>query len=449
MIINVFEACSPGFMPPGMWQNPEDESFNYLKIEHWSKLAKLLERGRFDGIFLADILGNLDIYGGGLAAALTSGMVTPCNDPLMIIPSMAQVTEHLGFGVTASLSYEPPYLFARKMSTLDHLTNGRIGWNVVTSYLDSAARALGLDRQLPHEERYRVAEEYMELMYKLWEGSWEDDAVIRDRTSGVYAKPELVHPVVHHGKYFKLEAIHRCEPSPQRTPIIYQAGSSSKGRGFAAHHGECIFVDTSSIEKTRGVAEDIRRQASELGRDQDSLRIIGGIMVIVGETEADAQAQLEKHRKFLLPGGTLAMMSAAMGFDLAAQDPDSPIGAISSEGNLSAVRVLTDSENAFTPRAVGNHLQGGHGAVIVGTPSSVADEMERWIEEASLDGFNLSQGFRFDTMERFVDLAVPELQRRGVMQREYRPGTMREKIFGKSARLPASHPADNYRIKRD
>ena len=197
MIINVFEACSPGFMPPGMWQNPEDESFNYLKIEHWSKLAKLLERGRFDGIFLADILGNLDIYGGGLAAALTSGMVTPCNDPLMIIPSMAQVTEHLGFGVTASLSYEPPYLFARKMSTLDHLTNGRIGWNVVTSYLDSAARALGLDRQLPHEERYRVAEEYMELMYKLWEGSWEDDAVIRDRTSGVYAKPELVHPVSH------------------------------------------------------------------------------------------------------------------------------------------------------------------------------------------------------------------------------------------------------------
>lgn len=447
MILNAFETNAPGFMPPGQWTNPEDESFNYLTLEHWAKLARLLERGKFDGIFLADVLGILDVYGGNADTTLKAGAWTPSNDPMMLIPAMAQVTTHLGFGVTGNLSYEPPFLFARRMTTLDHLTGGRIGWNIVTGYLDSAARALGLDGQLPHDARYEAAEEYMEMMYKLWEGSWQDDAVVRDRENRIYAQPDKVHTVHHHGKYYRMDAMHRCEPSPQRTPVLYQAGSSDKGRAFSSRHCECIFVAGTSRADARRISDDIRRLAAEQGRDPEDIKIIVDGIVIVGETEADAQAKLARHKRYMIPEGSLVMISAGMGRDLSKADLDQPFGAVKSQGNQSATEALTRrDEEVWTPRKIANHLHAARGAVIVGTPEQVADEMELWIEEAGIDGFNLSNGFRFQTMEDFVDMVVPELQRRGAFKRDYAPGTLREKLRGKpGGRLPASHPAAGYR----
>lgn len=220
--------CAGG--TPGLWLHPEDQTLRYNTLEYWTELAQLLERGLFDSLFIADVFGVYDVYGGSADAAFRNAVDFPVNDPFLLVPAMAMVTKHLGFGITGTVTYEAPFSFARRLSTLDHLTNGRIAWNIVTGYLDSAARAFGLTGQLPHDERYVMAEEFMDVVYKLWEGSWEDGAVLRDKVNGLYARPDKIHKVHHDGKYFRMEGYHLCEPSPQRTPILFQAGASSRGR---------------------------------------------------------------------------------------------------------------------------------------------------------------------------------------------------------------------------
>jgi len=242
MRLNAFTINCVGHLAQGLWRHPRDRSAEYTSIEYWVELARTLERGRFDALFIADVLGVYDVYRASPDAALSNAAQVPANDPMLIVPVMAAVTDHLGFGVTGITSFEAPYTFARRMSTLDHLTSGRISWNIVTGYLDSAARAMGQAGQHPHDRRYEMAEEYMEVVYQLWEGSWEDGAVVRDRATGVYADPAKVHPVMHHGTYYRLEGIHLAEPSPQRTPVLFQAGASSAGQRFAARHSECVFI---------------------------------------------------------------------------------------------------------------------------------------------------------------------------------------------------------------
>src|SRR5580692_4702452 len=259
--LNAFEMACVGHQSPGLWTHPRDRSGDYHRLDYWTDLARILERGKFDGLFLADVLGVYDVFAGSPDAALRQAIQVPVNDPLLAIPAMAQVTEHLGFGVTCNLSYEPPYSFARRMSTLDHLTAGRIGWNVVTGYLNSAAKAMGLAQQTAHDERYDVAEEYMEVVYKLWEASWEDDAALRDRARGIFADPKKVHRVRHEGKNYRVDAIHLCEPSPQRTPVLYQAGTSPRGRQFAAQNAECVFMSGPSAKVIAPRVAAIRKLA--------------------------------------------------------------------------------------------------------------------------------------------------------------------------------------------
>jgi len=193
--LNAFNMNCVNHINHGMWTHPRDHSQDYTDISYWTELAKLLERGKFDGLFLADIVGVYDVYQNSTDITLRESIQLPVNDPMLLISAMGHVTEHLGFGVTVNLSYEAPFLFARRMSTLDHLTKGRIGWNIVTGYLDSAARAMGLSEQLEHDQRYDRADEFMEVVYKLWEGSWEDNAVIRDRAKRIYARPDKVHTI--------------------------------------------------------------------------------------------------------------------------------------------------------------------------------------------------------------------------------------------------------------
>src|SRR5690348_7173044 len=265
--LNAFDMNCVVHQSPGLWTHPRDRADRYNALDYWVELAGILERGKFDALFLADVLGIYDVYGGLPDAAIANAVQVPVNDPLLLIPAMAYVTRNLGFGVTCAVSYEHPYTLARRFSTLDHLTQGRIGWNIVTGYLNSAAKGMGLERQQGHDTRYEIAEEYLEIVYKLWEGSWENGAVVRDRAAGIFALPEKVHRIQHDGTYFRLEAMHLAEPSPQRTPVLYQAGASSRGREFAATHAECVFVNGPSPKVVAPIVADIRRRAAASGRN--------------------------------------------------------------------------------------------------------------------------------------------------------------------------------------
>ncbi len=449
--LNAFDMNCVGHLSAGLWAHPRDRAYTYKDLSYWIELAKLLERGKFDGIFLADVLGVYDVYGGNPNAALRQCAQVPVNDPVLVIPAMASVTEHLGFGVTCTLSFEPPYPFARRMSTLDHLTGGRAGWNIVTGYLDSAARGTGLDAQTAHDLRYDIADEYMEVVYKLWEGSWEDDAVVRDRENGVFAHPEKVHAVKHDGKYYRVNAIHLCEPSPQRTPVLYQAGASSRGRRFAARHAECIFL-TGSKRIAASTVADIRRHAVLDGRDPAEILMFAGISVIVGRSEAEAQAKLDDYRRYINPEGALALLSGWTGIDFSKYALDDPLSYVKNDAVNSIVEALTRKANRkWTVRELVEYGGlGGPAPTIIGSPSQVADELESWIDETGVDGFNLAYIVTPESFSDFVDLVVPELQRRGIYKREYRPGTLREKLYGSGrSRLPANHPAARHRYPHD
>src|ERR1700690_1522567 len=313
--LNAFEMNCVAHQSPGMWRHPRDRSRDYRRLDGWIELAKTLERGLFDGLFLADVLGIYDVFGDSPKAALLHATQTPVNDPLLLVPAMAAATKHLGFGVTVTLSYEPPFHFARRMSTLDHLTEGRIGWNVVTGYLDSAARGAGKDKQTAHDDRYDVADEYMEVVYRLWEGSWEDDAALRDRVRGIFPDPSKVHRVRHQGNNYRVDAIHLCEPSPQRTPVLYQAGTSPRGRQFAAEHAECVFMSgpSAKIIAPRGAA--IRELAAKAGPNPAEILIFSMMTVILGRTDAEAKAKFADYRRHINPEGALTLMSGWTGVD--------------------------------------------------------------------------------------------------------------------------------------
>jgi len=363
---------------------------------------------------------------------------------------MALVTEHLGFGVTCALSYELPYPFARRMSTLDHLTRGRIGWNIVTGYLNSAARGMGMAEQHEHDTRYEIAEDYMQAVYKLWEGSWEDEAVLRDRAGRRFADPTRIHRIRHEGKYYKVDAIHLCEPSPQRTPVLYQAGASTRGRQFAAEHAECVFINGPSRRVIAPIVADIRRRAAAVGRDPRELLIFTMMTVITAPTRAEAEDKLAEYRRCVSETGALALMSGWTGLDFGQLGLDDPVRFQEKGAMSSALEVFTiaDPSRIWTVREIAAHAAiGGRGPVVVGSAEEVAREMEAWVAETDVDGFNLAYAVTPETFTDVVDLVVPILQERGVYKRDYAAGTLREKLYGPGrARLRADHPASGYRI---
>jgi alkanesulfonate monooxygenase len=452
LLLNAFDMNCVGHQSPGLWTHPRDRSDEYNTLGYWTELARILERGKFDALFLADVLGVYDVYGGTPDAALRHAVQVPVNDPLLVVPAMAQVTEHLGFGVTCTLSYEAPYVFARRMSTLDHLTKGRIGWNIVTGYLNSAAKGMGMTAQHGHDTRYDIADEYLEIVYKLWEGSWEEDAVARDRASGVFTRPEKVHKVSHDGTWFRMEGIHLAEPSPQRTPLLYQAGASSRGREFAAAHAECVFINGPSKRVIAPIVADIRKRAAARGRNPADIKIFTMMTVIVGETETAARAKYDEYRSYVSPEGALALMAGWTGIDFSQYGLDDEVRYIKNEAMTSAIEAFTtaDPERKWTIREIAQHVGiGGRGPLAIGAPEQVADELQSWVEETGIDGFNLAYAVMPETFADFVEHVVPVLQRRGAYKRDYREGTLREKLYGPGrARLPEDHPAARFRPRR-
>jgi FMN-dependent oxidoreductase (nitrilotriacetate monooxygenase family) len=448
--LHALRQSTVGHTAIGLWRHPSSRAHEYRELDYWIETARILERGCFDALFIADALGPLDVYEGRVDAALRDGIQTPTDDPLLLISAMAAATRRLGFAVTVSSTYERPYQFARKMTTLDHLTNGRIGWNIVTSALDSAARNLGLEHQIPHDERYAIAEEFMEVVYKLWEGSWEDDAVVRDVASGVFADPSRVHPIGHHGVHHHVPDIALSEPSIQRTPVLYQAGTSPAGKAFAARHAEGVFISTYRPDMARALVSDIRAAAAGEGRDPRSLRFFTIVTVIVAPTDELAAEKYADYRAYASLEGALARYSALMHIDLSALDPDEPLSYVETDGIRGMVELFTrlDDTRTWTPREIAGFVGvGGGGPVLVGSPETVADELERWMAEGDIDGFNIADPVPPVTLRDFVELVVPELQRRGRVWAHYQGETLREYFQGPGAtRVAPEHPAAGYRV---
>ncbi len=442
MRLNAFDMATPGHIQQGMWRHPRDTAANYRNLDHWTGLAKLLERGLFDGLFLADVLGIYDVHGGSPDAALRGGVQVPLLDPVLLVPAMAAVTRHLGFGVTCNLAYEPPYLFARRMSTLDHLTNGRIGWNIVTGYLDSAARALGHAEQMRHDDRYDLADEYMQAVYALWEGSWAENAVQRDRERGIYTDASRIRPIHHAGPQYHIDAIHLAEPSPQRTPVLYQAGASERGRRFAGTHAECVFVNGTNPAVVARLVAQLRAAAAPR-----PILVFAGATVVVGRTEAEARDLLADYASWASAEGCLAHASASLGIDLAKFGMDEPVRAGESQAIRSNVEAMAKVAGPdWTPRMLlAQSVLGSRQPPIVGDPVQVADALAGWMQAADVDGFNLSRTVMPECLESFIDLVVPVLQERGLYKTAHAPGTYREKLFGAGRLLPEGHPAASHR----
>ncbi|MGO4563647.1 LLM class flavin-dependent oxidoreductase [Rhizobium sp. 2YAF20] len=449
MQIHAFDMNCAGHINHGMWTHRRDTSSSYTDLDYWVDFARTAERGMLDGIFLADIVGVYDVYQASPDASIRTAAQIPVNDPIIPLSAMAYATRHLGLSVTVNTTYEPPFLLARRMSTLDHLTKGRIGWNIVTGYLDSAARSMGLERQPDHDARYDAAEEYLEVLYKLWEGSWDDDAVLRDKPGCVFADRSKVRAVRHTGKYYRMEGIHLSEPSLQRTPLLFQAGASARGQDFAARHAECVFIASPTPQGARSIVSALHRRAVDFGRGADDLRVLNLITVVVGRTEREAEDKLEDYRRHASVEASLAHYSSSIGVDLSKFGMDEPIEQRTTNANQSALAVVSGKGGGapLTPRQIIDQMVlGSRQKPIVGSAEQIADHLQMWIETGGIDGFCLARTVAPESLRDFVDLVIPVLQQRGLFKTEYAQGPLRQKIFQREdGRLPGSHPAAAFR----
>ncbi|MET0303084.1 MAG: LLM class flavin-dependent oxidoreductase [Microbacteriaceae bacterium] len=434
----------------GVWRHPSARQHEFTSLKLWTDLAATLERGRFDAMFFADVLGLYGPGEGDYTVNAREGLQFPNNDPSVLLGALTAVTEHLGLVFTSSVLQAHPFEFARRVSTLDHLSNGRIGWNVVTSAQESAARNFGFDGLEEHDERYRWAEEYLDVVYKLWEGSWDDDALVADKSSddlgeAVYADARGIHRIDHVGQRYRVAGPHLSAPSPQRTPVIFQAGSSPAGRAFAARHAEGQFILTSGYDKTRALIQDTRAEVERTGRDPRDLSFLLGAAFVVGGTEEEARRKEAELDEYLSSDGFL--LHSNLGFDPKTGeplDPDTPLSQLSTNTNVTHLQWMRELSPDPDPRVrdlatLAAKLRGR----IVGTPEQIADRLAEW-RDAGVDGINVMNWVLPDSFEDFVDGVIPELQDRGLAQREYTPGTLRKKLFGYD-QLPEDHPGRAYR----
>ena len=405
---------------PGGWP---DANFNFA---HLKQFAQTLERGRFDAFFMADHLAVLNMP---IDALKRSATVTSF-DPLTLLPALAVVTERLGLVATASTTFEQPYIIARKFASLDHLSNGRAGWNMVTTANPDAALNFGMDDQMEHDERYRRAREFYDVVTGLWD-SWADDAFIRDVDSGVFFDPAKMHVLNHKGPYLSVKGPLNIARSPQGWPVIVQAGASEAGRQVAAETAEVVFAGVTRIEDARSYYADVKGRMARLGRNPDYMKILPGALVIVGDSVEQARekhARLDSlvHTDSALPNLSMRLGVDASKFDLDARLPPIPETNAGQSGRAAAIALA--QREGLTVRQLAQRGAGYGGLTIVGTPATIADQMEKWLRAEACDGFNVMFPFLPAGLDDFVDRVVPELQRRGLFRREYEGATLRENL---------------------
>jgi FMN-dependent oxidoreductase (nitrilotriacetate monooxygenase family) len=333
------------------------------------------------------------------------------------------------------------------MSTLDHLTRGRVGWNIVTSYLPNAARNFGLDDEVPHDQRYEIADEYLDVLYKLWEGSWDDDAVVQDRARRIYTDPARVRAIDHVGEHYRVTGPHLCAPSPQRTPLLFQASGSPAGLEFAARHAEIVFIGGHTQQAARANIARTRERVQAHGRSRDAVKFVVMAGIIVARNDAEVATKLDTYRRLVSTEGALAQALTAV--DLTTFRRDLRIADLVAGGEPGGETLY----RRFRPEQTVGEALDAMGSLhedrffVAGTPDQVADRIELWLDEDGIDGINLRQYLSFETVRDFIELVVPELRRRGRFRTSYADGeTLRERLFGAGrARLPGEHFGARYR----
>ncbi|GGJ78829.1 monooxygenase [Pilimelia anulata] len=416
------------------WRHPRTDPRRLTDVAHFRELGRIAERGRLDSVFLADGLS---------VGPHPRHNIQTVFEPLTLLAAIATATERVGLIATASTSYHEPFALARVFASLDHLSRGRAGWNIVTSASDAEARNFGRDGAAAHADRYRRAAEFVDVAVKLWD-SWEDGALVLDRAGGVFADTDRVHPVDHAGEHFAVRGPLNSPRTPQGRPLLVQAGSSPDGRAFAARYAEAVFTAQQTLAEGQEFYRTLKVATAAAGRDPDHVKVLPGIVPIIGSTEAEAARLEREFAELIVPEYALAQLSLLLRTDLSAHPLDGPLpelpDALSTQGNQSRYQLIVDlaRREGLTIRQLLVRLGGGRGhRVLAGTPEQLADDLQRWFTGGAADGFNIMPPHLPGGLADFVDHVVPVLQRRGLFRTEYAASTLRGH-YG----LPA--PANRY-----
>jgi alkanesulfonate monooxygenase len=408
------------------WRYPGSKPNANFDFAELKRFAQTLERGKFDAFFMADHLAVLNMP---MDALKRSATVTSF-DPHVLLPALAVVTERLGLIATGSTTFDEPYHVARHFASLDHLSNGRAGWNIVTTSNPDAALNFGRDDQMEHDERYRRAREFFDVVTGLWD-SWADDAFVRDQASGIFFDPAKLHVLDHKGKYLSVRGPLNVARPVQGWPVIVQAGASEAGRQLAAETAEVIFASAATLADGQAFYADVKRRTERAGRNPDHLKVLPGALVVVGETAAEARAHRQHLDSLVHFDSAIGELSVRLGTDASGFDPDGPLPEIpETNASRSGRQTLVDlaRREGLTVRELAQRTGGYGGLSFVGTPAMIADEMQDWLEQRGCDGFNVMFPYMPAGLDAFVDGVVPELQRRGIFRTEYEGTTLREHL---------------------
>ncbi|GAA2237872.1 NtaA/DmoA family FMN-dependent monooxygenase [Herbiconiux moechotypicola] len=450
LLFGIFQYIGPNGTVGSAWQHPDDESANFTKLSHWVALAKKFDEAGLDFLFLADSYGFPALDGELLDASVREGRGIPQGDPMPVVSALAAATERLGFVVTTSTTVEPPAANARRFTTLDHLTDGRVGWNIVTGSSGATAAALMGKELISHDLRYDMADDYVDVSLTLWEGSWDDDALVLDKEAGVYAEPGKVRIVHHDGPYFSTHGIMNLPPSPQRTPLLVQAGASGRGRAFAGRNAEAVFVGGGDPAVVAANVRGIRESAVAAGRPADSIKVLVGALFLTGATSEEAWATHEEMLAMSTPEGAAAIYAGNTGVDLLALDPEKPIAQTSTEmGQSNLERYLgKDGKPAPLVKDILENFRrtGINGSVFVGTAAEVVDQIEEFVAATGVDGFLIQPHVTPGTYDDLIEYVLPELRSRGLMLPEPQGATLRERLFPEGGpHLPSTHRGAAFR----
>jgi FMN-dependent oxidoreductase (nitrilotriacetate monooxygenase family) len=423
-----FLCHSPTYHSVAMWRHPQTTAagYDWSRPELYQHIARVCERGLFDSVFFADLNYIADTFTGSLGPALRNATQAPEHDPIPVLSFMAAATKHIGLSATFSVSHSHPFYAARLWATLDHLTNGRVGWNVVTSINSNQAANYGEERQ-PADDRYERAHEFIEVCRKLW-NSWDADALVMDQEAGIFADPDKVHRINHEGRFFRSRGPLNVVRSPQTGPAILQAGTSPKGQDFAARYADAIFaIQPRAVDAAKYYAS-IKGLMDAQGRNSSECKILFGMQPIIGHSRADALEKQEEHNNLVPLEGGMAILSAHLNFDLSTLPPNALI-AERKEPELYRMRTRfrhPDDSSMTVAEAAARHGQSVGLPQFVGTATDIADQMMAYFDEVGGDGFMLSPIHSPGAIEQFVDEVVPLLQQRGVFRTKYQGRTQRE-----------------------